>query len=203
MVIVIRIVLCVFWLGVPILLGAQISNIKIHIESETTHIDSTIISELGSICRCNVIVKRDSFFRQLAEDSIFYARKAIETLGQNLDFATNKHVYIIDNKMTIAPLPFKITYDYLLRGFADEPSGNCIISTFKIRNETENSESFNSYLFNVIKHEVGHLLGLEHCGNSKCLMVYGRLFNGSQSSLCELCKQKLLGELKDSVHYNH
>lgn len=41
-------------------------------------------------------------------------------------------------------------------------------------------------LSNTLKHEVGHLLGLHHCDDNKCLM-FKRYTPESTSKLCDLC----------------
>ena len=42
---------------------------------------------------------------------------------------------------------------------------------------------------NVVLHEVGHMIGLEHCKNSYCLMFPGGHVDNER--LCSSCKQKL------------
>lgn len=69
-------------------------------------------------------------------------------------------------------------------GFTDITMGACIISTARL----QDSLTFNRTV-NVVMHEMGHLVGLEHCEDENCLMIpYDHLDN---DTLCDRCKWKL------------
>lgn len=69
-------------------------------------------------------------------------------------------------------------------GYTDLPEGSCIISTAQLKD----SNTFNRTV-NVVMHELGHLVGLDHCEDEDCLMIaYDHLDN---SCLCDRCKWKL------------
>ena len=63
-----------------------------------------------------------------------------------------------------------VVSDYLL-GFAD-----CM----------KHKSDYDRYLTHIVLHEAGHILGLEHCQNKRCIMYgYGRIEN---THLCQKCK---------------
>ena len=78
---------------------------------------------------------------------------------------------------------FTFTVDTIL-GYTDIPGGSCIISYARLQDSLTLSRTVN-----VVMHEMGHLVGLDHCDDENCLMIaYDHLDN---SSLCPICKKKL------------
>jgi archaemetzincin len=78
---------------------------------------------------------------------------------------------------------FTFVADTIL-GFTDISGESCIISTAQLKD----SNTFNR-IVNVVMHELGHLVGLDHCEDEDCLMIpYDHLDN---SCLCVRCKWQL------------
>ncbi|MDN5216909.1 matrixin family metalloprotease [Fulvivirgaceae bacterium BMA12] len=98
-------------------------------------------------------------------------------------------VGITDYALTIGER-FSSTY-YLIRGLANDSLGTATISTFRIKNESENDKDFVANLAKIAKHELGHLLGMPHCGSDSCLMVDGYRFNKMSRNYCKDCLNKI------------
>ncbi len=96
---------------------------------------------------------------------------------------------ITDHALTIGKR-FLSPY-YLIRGLANDSLGTATVSTFRIKNESENDKDFVANLAKVAKHEFGHLLGMWHCGNDACLMVDGYNFNKMSKNYCKDCLNKI------------
>lgn len=83
-------------------------------------------------------------------------------------------------------------------GQAQMNGSSAIISTFRLRPEFYRKHSDNSVLMErSVKesvHNVGHMLGLKHCLNEKCVMNFSpTIFNLDKKTkkFCEDCKIKL------------
>lgn len=84
-------------------------------------------------------------------------------------------------------------YDYGIMGLGYTPGKACVISTFRLKKNSENPKAFSMRLFKVMVHEIGHNFGLPHCTNQQCIMVdaEGKMKLDGEKGLCESCKQKL------------
>jgi predicted Zn-dependent protease len=80
-------------------------------------------------------------------------------------------------------IDWSFTVDTIL-GYTDIQNSTCIISYADLKD----TNTFNRTV-NVVMHEMGHMVGLDHCENDNCLMVpYDHLDN---DTLCYWCQKRL------------
>lgn len=84
--------------------------------------------------------------------------------------------------------------DWGVFGLAHCPGNVCVISDFRLQ-KTKTPTALATCLKNVALHEIGHNLGLVHCGDSACLMkdAQGKLSSveGENRSFCKRCRERL------------
>ncbi len=85
--------------------------------------------------------------------------------------------------------------DWGIFGMAFINGSTCVVSTFRLDGDTVDTALFRERLKKVIAHEVGHILGLQHCPTPGCLMqdAQGRIstIDGSDGRLCPRCQGRL------------
>jgi archaemetzincin len=77
-------------------------------------------------------------------------------------------------------------------GLASPPLGAAIVFTARLK--TENIALYKSRLLKESLHEIGHLLGLEHCPTPGCVMNFSNSVTDvdrKSDSFCERCRVKL------------
>lgn len=107
-------------------------------------------------------------------------------LHQQSNDSSQKWIGVTDWHITIGNV-----MPMLIRGFTEGVGGNCaVVSSAKVLSEAkvDSIHTFQELYSRVVKHEFGHLTGLEHCPNSKCLMTFGTSFLEIDG---ELCRNKL------------
>lgn len=86
--------------------------------------------------------------------------------------------------------------DWGVFGFAYCPGNSCVVSSFRLKKDS--LPGYYTRLKNVVIHEIGHNLGLNHCQDSLCLMVdaKGKMssIEGSNRKLCLNCQQFINGK---------
>jgi len=112
--------------------------------------------------------------------------------------SSNDKIFVITEKpLTIFRQVPPVAIDkVLVRGYATIGGPVCTISTYKISKESKSKSDFTSSLSKVIAHESKHLIGLQHCSESSCLMSSGYNFEFNSGILCQSCQLKL-----DSLTY--
>jgi archaemetzincin len=85
-------------------------------------------------------------------------------------------------------------------GLADGNSGIALVSTARLAErhdpELDTPLRIQERILKEAAHEIGHLMGLTHCGQMLCLMSFSENLQGVDEKLpiiCEACRQKLVG----------
>lgn len=75
-----------------------------------------------------------------------------------------------------------------------------VVSTYRLQTSSDGgfsnksaSEIFSDRIRKEVVHEVGHMLGLEHCGNHRCVMNFSptvREVDVKEETLCGTCSQQ-------------
>ncbi len=68
-------------------------------------------------------------------------------------------------------------------GLADPLKKTAIVSTYRLTGERKNER-----IAKEIVHEIGHLLGLTHCSNSKCVMYFSNTVTDTDNKALDFCK---------------
>lgn len=116
--------------------------------------------------------------------------------------ATSYNKYIA---LTESPLQLSRSNEWwiingFIRGLGTVNGNNCIISTFKIKKESNgDKKTYHNLLSKVTRHELGHNYGLNHCSNEQCVMVSGiepEIIYAAKNVLCDSCSKILKPVLK-------
>jgi archaemetzincin len=85
-------------------------------------------------------------------------------------------------------------YDWGIFGLAYLDRRPCVVSTFRLRRNASPA-LLRRRLLKVVRHEVGHTLGLEHCAAAGCVMqdAAGSIkpVDDSDGSFCAACRTKI------------
>jgi len=86
-------------------------------------------------------------------------------------------------------------------GLEDPITNACIVSTARLRPELYDEKSderkVTQRLIKEAIHEIGHLKGMDHCGNKKCVMAYSPSVNyidTKEKEFCEQCKIEMMAK---------
>jgi len=119
----------------------------------------------------------------------YLASSLLRALGPVKGFLT---LYLVDADAYEDDLNFVF-------GLAIPPLGIAGVFLRRLRNEfygwEPDEEKFFERVEKEVLHELGHLLGLEHCSNPKCVMSFSNSIldvDRKEAKFCEMCKKKLL-----------
>lgn len=117
----------------------------------------------------------------------------LKTLSNSNEQDKNYDIYIgITNDALITQDNVVQLKNQVIRGLGGSSQKAAVISTYKINLETSNDQDFQKVLSKVVNHEMGHVLGLGHCEDSKqCLMVNAVNFHNSIPVFCSFCMDKI------------
>ena len=92
---------------------------------------------------------------------------------------------------------FKPALRYVF-GLARPSTGSAVVSTARLTNEfwdlPSDEDALTHRLITESSHEIGHLLGLQHCPDRRCVMSNPRSLddlNMKKLWMCDLCKSKI------------
>jgi len=122
-----------------------------------------------------------------------YLGSAILSYLKNLEIdPNNKYLSIVGVDLYSPSLNF-------IFGEADPISGLAIISLSRLRHEfyglPKNEKLLKERVLKEAVHELGHLFGLNHCQNQKCVMYFSNSLldtDRKSSSFCSLCQKRII-----------
>jgi archaemetzincin len=79
-------------------------------------------------------------------------------------------------------------------GQADRTTGRAMVSAFRL-GPSRNDSLFKGRIIKEAVHEVGHLLGLDHCPDTQCVMHFSNTLQDTDNksgSFCHKCRPRLL-----------
>ncbi len=93
--------------------------------------------------------------------------------------------------ITLAVVDFDIYADNLnfVFGEAELNGSRAIVSIYRLR-----GSRLKERLVKEATHEIGHVLGLKHCGNRRCVMSFSNSVldvDAKSDEFCEVCRRKL------------
>lgn len=74
-------------------------------------------------------------------------------------------------------------------GLADPSKKTALVSTYRLT-----GHKMEEHISKEVIHEIGHLLGLRHCSNSKCVMHFSNTLNDTENkdiTFCKDCRRKI------------
>ncbi len=78
--------------------------------------------------------------------------------------------------------------------FGEAYPKNRVCSVYLGRLKTEDRDLYNGRIIKEVVHEIGHVLGLQHCGNPECVMYFSRTIadtDRKKPMYCKKCSQIL------------
>jgi archaemetzincin len=80
-------------------------------------------------------------------------------------------------------------YDYGIAGLADLGGKASVLTSYLFRRVKKNRKRYLRYMENLVLHEVGHTLGLDHCPLERCIMAdaKGNALRAARVSINEFC----------------
>jgi len=81
-------------------------------------------------------------------------------------------------------------YDYGIAGLADMGGKTSVLTSYLFRRvKKRNRKRYLRYMENLVLHEVGHTLGLDHCPLARCIMAdaKGNALKAARRSINEFC----------------
>lgn len=113
------------------------------------------------------------------------ASRIIEYIQRNFDRRCDKHLLIVD--VDIYTQRFNFIF-----GLAETYKKAAIISLYRLAG----NGLLKDRLAKEVVHEVGHLLGLNHCPSPSCVMHFSNTINDTDRKnvdLCEQCRRQIEG----------
>jgi archaemetzincin len=128
----------------------------------------------------------NKFLHEYSSDSIINILSKLknETIVEVVGL-THEELYTIKND---APSPY---FDEHIFGIGFLPGNACVVSDNRFK--TRDKNLYLTRIKNVILHEMGHNMGLDHCTNPSCIMNPGsfNMLNNDGSDYCEVCRKRL------------
>lgn len=106
-----------------------------------------------------------------------------------------KHLQTVaaDRLLGIAAFDLYVPGMNFVFGEARCPGKVAVISTWRLKSSIRNTPSFVERVLKEAVHEVGHMLGLVHCPDARCVMHFSEHIGDTDrkdSVFCEVCQSK-------------
>lgn len=99
-----------------------------------------------------------------------------------------------DKKTGQIKKPISTYRDWAIFGLGQVNGTACVVSSYRLKKGV-NSKGYVKRLTRICNHEIGHVFGLPHCQNKKCLMNDAnetiQTIDKSSGQLCQSCKSKI------------
>lgn len=140
-------------------------------------------------CDCNIMTT------SLRLDSRFY-NKMREQYNSDLILDWIKHnVKMLDADVIVGIGDFDAYADGLNFIFGEAYPKNRVCAVYLGRLKTDDHDLYNERIIKEVIHEIGHVLGLQHCGNPECVMYFSRTIidtDHKKPAYCKKCSQLLI-----------
>lgn len=162
-------------------------------------VDGTILTELGRkfkeifgfevIVGDKIPIAKEAYSRKRNQYNATRLLKCLLNMQYNDEF---KVIALIDYDIYIDGLNFVF-------GVADVSTGVALVSVKRLREEFYNrpcnENLFYSRLLKEAVHELGHLSGMTHCLNNRCVMHFSNSLHDTDikdMNFCVMCRPKLI-----------
>lgn len=151
-------------------------NADVHIPSETIVLDAALLA-------------KKTYGDQQMVMTMINANATNAELASLEDAKYELIIGITDSTLTIGKT---YTPGMTIRGLADADARVATLSTYKLSQESASRDEFIVKLSKVVKHEIGHVMSLEHCeANEYYLMRNGFHFAKTTIDFCPACEEKI------------
>lgn len=130
----------------------------------------------------------------------YRAEKILNYLEKNVDQKYTKVLGLTVKDISTTKGQY---YDWGIFGLGSLGGRPCIVSTYRLRRKKASDSLFYARLKKVINHELGHVFGLEHCPNDRCLMedAKGKIktVDNETGAFCPECANSIKNLLKQNL----
>lgn len=173
-----------------------------------TQVDS-VKASIERMYDFEVVILERKKLPQMAYTTIRYPRyradSLVEWLSQRVPDSVDLVIGLTDKDISVTKYkdaaktrikePVWQYRDFGIFGLGRVGGDACVVSSYRLWSKGANTKQFYKRLTRIACHEVGHVLGLKHCPESKCLMNDANesitTIDKSTGVLCQKCWKKI------------